>query len=80
MGVRYLANQLFLCKFALTNLKKNKQTYGIYFIVCCVTTFMFAMFQILRYNPGMRGIPQSRTLTLLFMFAVWLVGIISVFF
>ena len=80
MGVRYLANQLFLCKIALINLKKNRKTYGIYFIACCVTTFMFAMFQILRYNPGMNGIPQSRTLELLFMFAVWLVGIFSIIF
>ena len=80
MGVRYLANQLFLCKIALLNLKKNRKTYGIYFIACCVTTFMFAMFQILRYNPGMNGIPQSRTLELLFMFAVWLVGIFSIIF
>ena len=80
MGVRYLANQLFLCKIALINLKKNRKTYGIYFIACYVTTFMFAMFQILRYNPGMNGIPQSRTLELLFMFAVWLVGIFSIIF
>ena len=80
MEVRLLNNQKFLLKIAVTNLKKNKESYFIYFIACCITVFMYAMFQILVNNSGMKGIPRDDTLILLLTMATWVVGIFSVLF
>lgn len=46
----------FYLKLALTNLKKNRETYFPYFLACLGTIFMYFLFVSFAYNEGLQNI------------------------
>jgi putative ABC transport system permease protein len=66
MGDHTMNNQIFYAKLAVTNLRKNKETYIPYMIACIGCIFIYFLFISLINNPGMTNIPNSDSLKVLF--------------
>lgn len=73
-------NNFFYMRLALTNLKKNRSTYVPYMVACIGTVFTYFLLGALSNNSGMKNIPTSESLKMLFDIGCRVTAIFSVIF
>ncbi len=70
----------FYLKLALTNLKKNRETYFPYFLACLGTIFMYFLFVSFAYNEGLQNISGRDMVYSLFLIGKIVVIVFAVIF
>ena len=70
----------FYLKLALTNLKKNRETYLPYFLACLGTIFMYFLFVSFAYNEGLQNISGRDMVYSLFLIGKIVVIVFAVIF
>ncbi|MGL4337234.1 MAG: FtsX-like permease family protein [Turicibacter sp.] len=73
-------NKLFYPKLALTNIKKNSQTYIPYMITCICTMMMFYIMHAISINKGLYGVNGSESLIIILDLGMIVIGIFSAIF
>ena len=72
--------RFFYAKIALTNLKKNRQTYFPYLLTCIATIMMFYIMSSLSTNSVLNKMRGGATMGIVLMFGTVVVGIFAVLF
>ena len=72
--------RFFYAKIALTNLKKNRQTYFPYLLTCSATIMMFYIMSSLSTNSVLNKMRGGATMGIVLMFGTVVVGIFAVLF
>lgn len=70
----------FYLKLALTNLKKNRETYFPYFLACVGTIFMYFLFESFVYNEGLRNLNGKEMVYVIFMIGESVVTVFAAIF
>ena len=72
--------RFFYAKIALTNLKKNRQTYFPYLLTCIATIMMFYIMSSLSTNSALNKMRGGATMKIVLIFGSVIVGIFAVLF
>lgn len=70
----------FYLRLAMTNLKKNRETYFPYFLACAGTIFMYFLFESFAYNKGLQNMRGKEMVYALFMIGESVVTLFAVIF
>lgn len=73
-------SRFFYIRMALTNLKKNRQTYFPYLLTCILTICMFFIFQVLAYNDGLNHMGGGKDMAVILGTGSYIIGIFAVIF
>ena len=69
--------RFFYAKIALTNLKKNRQTYFPYLLTCITTIMMFYIMSSLSTNSVLNKMRGGATMGIVLMFGTVVVGLVA---
>ena len=72
--------KMFYSTLAVTNIKKNRQTYIPYILSCIGTIMMFYIMASMRHNPGLNKIIGGENLKIILNFGIYVIGFFSVIF
>lgn len=73
-------SNFFYARLAATNLRKNYTIYFPYILACIGTVFSYFLLMALANNEGMKNIPVSESLQILFRLGTYVAGVFSVIF
>ncbi len=73
-------NKWFYTKLAITNIRKNSQTYIPYILTCIMTVMMFYIMKSLSQNPGISKLTGAATMTSILDMGSNIVGFFSLIF
>lgn len=73
-------NKWFYPKLAITNIKKNSQTYIPYMLTCICTMMMFFVMHAISINDGLNEMPKTMTLMTILNLGTIVIGIFSTIF
>lgn len=72
--------KMFYSTLAVTNIKKNRQTYIPYILSCIGTIMMFYIMASMRHNPGLNKIIGGENLKIILNFGIYVIGFFSIIF
>ncbi|MBU9727061.1 ABC transporter permease [Diplocloster modestus] len=73
-------SRFFYIRMALTNLKKNRQTYFPYLLTCILTICMFFIFQVLAHNDGLNHMGGGKDMATILGTGSYIIAIFAVIF